>query len=75
MSKYDSIKNNRFYKNTRQGKICGVFSGLADYLGINALILRVLGILAVLFTGPIVILGYILVSILLDEKPNGYSRY
>jgi len=69
---YESRQNRKLYKNSRRGKICGIFSGLGDYLGVNPLILRVLGIIAVLCTGPIMILGYLLVSLLMDEKPYDY---
>jgi len=63
----------KLYKNSRRGKICGIFSGFGEYLGINPLILRILGILALLMTGPIVILGYLLVGLLLDD--NSYGLY
>ncbi len=69
MSKFENINTKKLYKNSRQGKICGIFSGLGDYLGINPLILRILGIIAVIVTGPIVILGYLLISVLLDDSP------
>ncbi len=64
-------RSRKLYKNSRRGKICGIFSGLGDYLGINPLILRILGIIALLISGPIVIVGYLLVSLLLDDKPYG----
>lgn len=71
MSKFENYSPKKLYKNSRQGKVCGIFSGLGDYLGINPLILRIVGIAAVIMTGPIVILGYLLVSVLLDDKPYG----
>ena len=71
MSIYDRQNAKKLYKNSRRGKICGVFSGLGDYLGINPLILRLTGIVGVLMTGPIVILGYLLVSVLLDDSGHG----
>ena len=75
MSKFENYNPKKLYKNSRQGKVCGIFSGLGDYLGINPLILRIVGIAAVIMTGPIVILGYLLVSVLLDDKPYGlYSE-
>ncbi|VAX06615.1 hypothetical protein MNBD_ALPHA03-1967 [hydrothermal vent metagenome] len=70
MSRYEKYQTRKLYKNSRRGKICGVFSGLGDYLGINPLILRIAGILALLMTGPIMILGYLLVSILLDDSAH-----
>ncbi len=71
MSKFENHSPKKLYKNSRRGKVCGIFSGLGDYLGINPLILRIVGIAAVIMTGPIVILGYLLVSVLLDDKPYG----
>lgn len=73
MSKFENYQAKKLYKNSRRGKICGVFSGLGDYLGVNPLILRIAGIFAVLITGPIMILGYLLVSLLLDD--SGHSLY
>ncbi len=72
MSRYENLQSKKLYKNSRRGKISGVFSGLGDYLGINPLILRVAGIVAVLITGPIVILGYLLVSLLLDDSGRNF---
>lgn len=74
MSIYDRHNAKKLYKNSRRGKICGIFSGLGDYMGINPLILRILGIIAVIATGPVVILGYLLVSVLLDDNPHGLYR-
>lgn len=74
MNKYQDHQKRRFSKlckNSRQGKICGVFSGLGDYLGINPLILRVIGIVALLMMGPMMILAYLLVAVLLDDNPYG----
>lgn len=73
MSKFENLNAKKLYKNSRRGKVCGIFSGLGDYLGINPLILRILGIIAVIATGPIVILGYLLVSVLLDDSPYTVS--
>ncbi len=75
MSKFENINAKKLYKNSRRGKICGIFSGLGDYLNINPLILRILGIIAVIISGPVVILGYLLVSVLLDDNTHGlYGR-
>jgi len=70
MTRFDNRQSKKLYKNSRRGKICGIFSGLGEYLGINPLILRLLGIIGVLIAGPIVILGYLLVSLLLDDSSH-----
>jgi len=70
MSRFEDYQSKKLYKNSRSGKICGVFSGLGQYLGINPLILRLVAIAAIFITGPIIILGYLLVSILLDDSAH-----
>ncbi|NOZ41721.1 MAG: PspC domain-containing protein [Alphaproteobacteria bacterium] len=73
MTRFQFATRKKLYKNSRQGKICGIFSGLGDYLGLNPLILRLAGILALIFIGPVVmILGYLLVSLLLDDKSYNF---
>ncbi len=74
MGKYEDYSPRKLYKNSRRGKICGIFSGLGEYMGINPLILRVIGIGALFITGPIVIVVYLLISLLLDDKPYNYYR-
>lgn len=62
--------NGRFLINRRDGKLLGVASGLADWTGVDALIIR-LGLVALLFvTGPLVILFYLLAGWLADIRPE-----
>lgn len=52
--------NGRFLINRQQGKLLGVASGLADWTGVDVLLIR-LGLIALtLVTGPLVILFYLL---------------
>jgi len=54
--------NGRFLINRRDAKVMGVAAGLADYTGMDPLLIR-LGIVALtLVTGPIMILFYVLVG-------------
>ena len=50
----------RFLINRRDAKIMGVAAGLADYTGIDPLIVRLGFVAAVLITGPVAILFYLL---------------
>lgn len=52
--------NGRFVLNPTRAKVMGVCAGLADWLGIDVLIVRLAVILATLMTGPVAILLYIL---------------
>src|SRR5690606_16050441 len=66
------------YKNKKRGKIQGVCTGVADYLQINPLIVRVL-LLGSLFFGPLGILLYICAAVVMEDgstqapvnQPNG----
>lgn len=50
----------RFVLNRPQGKIMGIASGLADWTGVDVLIIRLAMIAATLLVGPVTILFYIL---------------
>ena len=52
--------NGRFILNPARAKVMGVCSGLADWLGVDVLIVRLSVIAATLVTGPLAILLYIL---------------
>jgi phage shock protein C len=52
--------NGRFLVNRSKAKVMGVCAGLADWLGIDVLVIRLALIVATLITGPIAILLYIL---------------
>ncbi|HEU5481796.1 MAG TPA: PspC domain-containing protein [Sphingomicrobium sp.] len=59
---------NRFLINRQDGKIMGVAAGIADYTGVDALIVR-LGLVALLLlTGPVVVLLYLLTGWLASER-------
>ncbi len=58
----------RFVLNRPQGKIMGIASGLADWTGIDALIIRLAMIAATLLAGPVTILLYILTGWLAAER-------
>jgi len=52
--------NGRFLINRRDAKIMGVAAGLADYSGIDPLMIRLGLIVTTLITGPAMILLYVL---------------
>ncbi len=60
----------RLYRNSREGRICGVIAGLADYLGINVSLLRLAVIGACFFFAGPVVIGYIILAIALDDLPG-----
>ena len=59
--------NGRFILNATRAKVMGVCAGLADWLGIDVLIVRLAVIVATLMTGPVAILLYILTGWLASD--------
>lgn len=60
--------NGRFLINRQDGKIMGVAAGLADWTGVDVLLVRLGLIAALLLTGPVVILFYLLTGWLASER-------
>ena len=52
--------NGRFLLNQSKSKVMGVCAGLADWLGVDVLAVRLAVIIATLVTGPLAIVFYIL---------------
>ena len=60
--------NSRFRLNRPQGKVMGVAAGLADWTGVDALLIRLGLVAALLITGPVVILFYVLTGWLASDR-------
>lgn len=60
--------NGRFILNRSQGKVMGIAAGLADWTGIDVLIIRLALIVGTLLTGPVLILLYILAGWLAADR-------
>ena len=58
----------RFLINRRDAKIMGVAAGLADYTGVDPLIIRLGFVAALLIAGPVAILFYVLSGWLANER-------
>ena len=60
--------NQRFVLNREQAKVMGVAAGLADYTGVDALVIRLGLVVATLLTGPMVVLLYIVTGWLASDR-------
>ena len=60
--------NGRFLINRRDAKLMGVAAGLADYTGIDPLLIRLGFVLATLLTGPVMILLYLVTGWLAADR-------
>jgi phage shock protein PspC (stress-responsive transcriptional regulator) len=63
----------RLYRSTTNRSIAGVCAGLAEYLGIDAGIVRAIWLLSLVFTAGITLLLYILLAIVIPEEPADYA--
>jgi phage shock protein C len=59
--------NGRFVINRSRAKVMGVCSGLADWLNVDVLVVRLGVVIATLVTGPVAVLIYILTGWLAAE--------
>ena len=60
--------SHRFLVNRRDAKIMGVAAGIADYTGVDPLIIRLALVAALLVTGPVVVLFYLLTGWLAADR-------
>ena len=60
--------NSRFLLNRPRGKVMGVAAGLADWTGLDVLLIRLGLIAALLLTGPVVVLFYLLTGWLASDR-------
>ncbi len=66
---FRSPNPHRLYRNTKDGKIAGVCAGIADYVNIDAWIVRVGLIIGLIFFPPVFAVGYVVLWGVLKKRP------
>ncbi len=69
-----SKSRGELYRDPSRAKIGGVCAGLADYLGWEAWLVRILVVSGVLFGMPFLVMIYIAAWFILDKKPKNLQR-
>lgn len=59
----------KLFKSNTDKKLCGVCGGIAEYIGMDSTIVRLILVLAVLFAGC-GILAYIIAALIMPNKPE-----
>ena len=59
----------KLYKSDVDRKLCGVCGGIAEYLGIDSMIVRLIWVVLVVFFGT-GILAYIIAALVIPDYPN-----
>jgi len=67
LDKKDKTMNGCFVINSTKGKVMGVCAGLADWMGVDVLVVRLGVVIATLITGPVAVLIYILTGWLASD--------
>lgn len=62
-------KYKKLYLDKKNAKVSGVCAGVADYFGIDPMVVRIATVLICLFGGGLILVGYVLLAIFLDPKP------
>jgi len=67
----------KLYRSTRDRKLFGVCGGLADYLGVDATLLRILLVIVTVFSGGTVLFVYIIAGFIIprDSDIGGGSAF
>ncbi|BFH67053.1 MAG: PspC domain-containing protein [Paenibacillus dendritiformis] len=68
--------NRKLYRSVRDRKFCGVLGGIAEWLNMDATLLRVLFVLGVFFTAFSLIPVYFIVALVVPKEPfTTYGPY
>ncbi len=62
----------KLYKSRTDRKICGVCGGIAEYLGIDSTIVRLITVLLVAFAGMSIWI-YVIAALLMSTAPGYYD--
>lgn len=65
----NSTKSYRLYRNRERGIVAGVCAGIADYLGVEPIVVRIVAVLGLIFFFPPTVIAYGLLAIALKPKP------
>ncbi|MEM9173224.1 MAG: envelope stress response membrane protein PspC [Pseudomonadota bacterium] len=70
MAYYDEKNVRRFMRDRDRGKVAGVCAGFADYFGFDLTMTRLLTIIATLLAGPVMIVIYVVLVLLVPVAPS-----
>ena len=62
----------KLYKSRNDRKICGVCGGIAEYLGVDSFVVRLMTVLLVAFAGMSVWI-YVIAALLMSTEPLFYN--
>ena len=70
-----STRNSRFYLNKREGKLLGVCAGLADYLSVEAVWVRIAVVALTLLGSFVTVPLYLIIAFFASRRPDELYDY
>jgi phage shock protein C len=64
-----SSTRHRLWRDTDRGILAGVCAGIADYIGVEPIVIRLAAVLGLVFFFPPTIAAYIILALVLRPKP------
>jgi phage shock protein C len=65
-----SSMRHRLWRDTDRGILAGVCAGIADYIGVEPIVIRLATVLGLVFFFPPTIVAYIILALVLRPKPR-----
>jgi phage shock protein C len=59
----------RLWRDRERGIVAGVCAGIADYVGIEPILMRIIAVLGLIFFFPPTVVGYVILALALPPKP------
>jgi phage shock protein C len=66
----DSGTRHRLWRDTDRGILAGVCAGIADYIGVEPIVVRLVAVLGLVFFFPPTIVVYVILAVVLRPKPR-----
>jgi phage shock protein C len=65
----DNTTRHRMWRNPDRSIIAGVCAGIADYIGVEPIVVRLVAVLCLVFFFPPTIVAYLILALVLKPKP------
>jgi phage shock protein C len=65
----NSSTRHRLWRDTDRGILAGVCAGIADYIGVEPIVVRLVAVLGLVFFFPPTIVVYVILALVLRPKP------
>lgn len=65
----NNSRRHRLWRDTDRGIVAGVCAGIADYIGVEPIVMRLVAVLCLVFFFPPTVVAYVVLTLVLRRKP------